>query len=220
MEKPLDVFLQEDLEEYTKFIFEYTICMKNKITLLHKMKNNAKYYTGGKTILDHLTVTDHAFAIALYVNNYGGWMEKFQYRADRTNKIHREVKTKWTQARGRKYLGCGWAKEGEEFYTKAETFFKQMLREVNSGYFEELQRSVQNYYKETYGVRNVGAKPCLRVKEKEDDRNKQSAAVFDNLFRDVDNSDVEQEDESNGEEGEGYSEDENDDDADAGLKLL
>jgi len=198
MKKPLEDFLQDDLNEYTKFIFEYTICMKNKITLLHKMKNNAKYYTGGKTILDDLTATDHAFAIALYVNNYEGWIEKFPYQGDRTNKIHREVKTKWTQARGRKYLGCGWAKEGEEFYTKAEKFFQQMLQEVNSGYYEELQRSVQEYYKATYGVRNVGAKPLLKVKDGQDAGNKRSAAVFDNLFQDEDNSDVELDDESEG----------------------
>jgi len=42
MDKPNDVFLQHDLQEYTKFDFKYTmICMKNKITLLHKIKNNA-----------------------------------------------------------------------------------------------------------------------------------------------------------------------------------
>lgn len=55
MDKPNDVFLQHDLQEYTKFVFKYTmIYMKNKITLLHKMKNNTNYYTGGETILGHI----------------------------------------------------------------------------------------------------------------------------------------------------------------------
>jgi len=187
IDKPYETFLSENLSDYTKFIYEYTICTKNKNTVLQKMKGDSRYYYGTKTILKQFHHSDHAFAIATYVNNYMGWKEKYPLRRDKTNKIHRQIITRWTKARARKYLGMGWDEEGEKFYNRVKTYFQDLIEnEDNKPFYEELDRSVHEYYRENYGSGNVAQKTITSKASGQSNAPAQTAA-FDDL--DTDGSD-------------------------------
>ncbi len=91
-------------------------------------------------VFTKLTPSDEAWAVAVIVNGWDGWCDKFKYIDDKKNKIHRKNLGRWTankkprgvngkavdtkKSHGRFAYKDGWVKEGKEFYEKAVKFFE------------------------------------------------------------------------------------------------
>lgn len=132
-------------QSYLKFVYAYTVHCANKSKLEGWLSEASVQASNDCHVFARLTPSDEAWAVAVIVNGWDGWCDKFEYVDDKKNKIHRKNLGRWTankkprdvngkavdtkKSHGRFAYKDGWVKEGKEFYEKANVFFEDARRD-------------------------------------------------------------------------------------------
>lgn len=177
-------------KNYLHFVYLYTVCCGDRKKLDIWLSDKTGQANQDVHVFKKITPSDEAWAVANVVNQHDGWCKKFVHFADKTNKIHGKSLGKWTSLRtkdstlqgaakkvaGRSFAKTGWHKDGEEFYHKAVSFFKDVRKDER---FENLITKARNMWFQEMTRRSDNGRKRRRCDDIEEDEQPLTAPTMD-----------------------------------------
>ena len=185
-QSPSELYDDDELMKwYVQILQRYTIKVDDEQEATKKLNDDSC----PKGIHQLVNPVQEAFAITVLLNNYEGWLKKLNLDADDKNR--KLNMTRWTKnpkkedgkiTKIRVQNESGWSKDGQDFYRRAITFFRDLRSDSNKGDFDKLAMMADNWWHDNRrSKKSVGGRSRKRARN-EVGREQVQAADYGDLF--------------------------------------